>query len=70
MIYYAKRKQFLYWYIPATTKTALDPDQSVVQCFSELPRKARASLKKKKYLVFKEITEFSTSIDEREIHAP
>ncbi|MGB0360569.1 MAG: hypothetical protein ACPGEF_04065 [Endozoicomonas sp.] len=69
MTYYAKRKQFLYWYIPAVTKTALDPDQNVVQCFSELPRKARTSVKKKKYLVFKEITAFSTSIDERDIYA-
>ncbi|WP_299735261.1 hypothetical protein [uncultured Endozoicomonas sp.] len=70
MIYYAKRKQFQYWYIPAATKTALDPDQNVVSCFSESPRKTRTSSKKKKYLIFKEITEFSTAIGEREIQAP
>ena len=65
---YSRRKQFQYWHIPATTKTLLDPEQHVAPCFIDLSRKARASLKKRKYLIFKEIHEFSTAIEERSIN--
>lgn len=65
---YSKRKQYMYWYVPATTRIDLDSNRSVIYCFSELPRKVRSALRrKKKYLIFKEINEFSTSIVEREV---
>ncbi|MFK0574050.1 hypothetical protein [Endozoicomonas sp.] len=66
---YSKRKQFMYWYVPAATKVDLESKRLVVYCFSELRRKVRSALRRKsKYLIFKEINEFSTSIVERIVH--
>ncbi|USE35598.1 hypothetical protein [Endozoicomonas sp. SCSIO W0465] len=66
---YSKRKQFMYWYVPAATRVSLESNYRVVYCFSELRRKVKGALKrKKKYLIFKEINGFSTSIVERAIH--
>lgn len=66
---YSKRKQFMYWYVPAATRANLESNRPVVYCFSEFRRKVRGALqRKRKYLIFKEINEFSTSIVERAVH--
>ncbi|KEI72810.1 hypothetical protein [Endozoicomonas elysicola] len=68
-VIYSKRKQFMYWYVPAATRVDLESNRPVVYCFSELRRKVRSALRrKKKYLIFKEINGLSTSIVERAVH--
>lgn len=67
---YVKRKQFMYWHIPAATRVDLATNRPVIHCFSELRRKVRATLERKnKYLIFKQINGFSTSIEERAVHS-
>ena len=71
LVIYHKRKQFMYWYIPPTTRVHLDSRQLVAVCFWELRRRVRSTLRdKKKYLLFKEVHELTTAIEERAVYAP